>query len=317
MEDIIKIGISTCLLGENVRYDGGHKLDNFLIHTFGQFVDYVPVCPEVECGLPVPRETMHLAGDPVSPKIATVKTHRDITHRMRVWCEKKLNELEALDLCGCIFKSRSPSCGMVRINIHDDDGRIIRSDGAGIWAGMFMKRFPYIPVEDEDRLHDPALRENFIERVFVYRRWRALITTGKSIGGLVDFHTRHKLLFMAHSPKIYREAGKLVKSTMDYSIEELVERYFQMLARAMTQKATVSKHVNVLQQIMGSFEKQLTADEKQEFIEVIKDYRRSLITLIVPITLANHYVRRYNQPHLSRQWYLHPHPVELKLRTHV
>ncbi len=317
MENSIKLGISACLLGEQVRYDGGHKLDRFLYNTLGKFVKFVPVCPEVECGLTVPRESMHLVGDPESPRLVTIKTRQDITPQMRKWAKKKLDELKQLDLCGYIFKSRSPSSGMERIKIHDDLGRVIRTDGTGIWARMFMERFPCLPVEDEGRLHDPVLRENFIERVFVFRRWRTLIASEKTINGLVDFHTRHKLLFMAHSPKIYREAGKLVANTMDYSIGELYERYFQLLTQAMSLKATISKHVNVLQHIIGYFKKQLTPDEKQEFLEILDDFRNGLVPLIVPVTLASHYVRRYDQPYLSRQLYLHPHPTELKLRTHV
>ena len=195
----VRLGISKCLLGEPVRYDGGHKLDRFLRDTLGQYVDYVPVCPEVECGLGVPREAMHLEGDPEAPRLITTRTKRDITDQMLTWARQRVVELEREELCGFIFKSNSPSSGMERVKIYDRTG-MPRKIGTGLFAGIFMKHFPSIPVEEEGRLHDPALRESFIERIFVLKRWREMVEQGRKMNLLVDFHTRHKLLDYGSQP---------------------------------------------------------------------------------------------------------------------
>src|SRR4030043_1638385 len=185
----IRLGISTCLLGENVRYDGGHKFDPFLMDTLGQYVEYVPVCPEVECGLPIPREAMHLEGNPDSPRLVTIRTKQDMTDRIVKWARKRGGGLEKEDLCGFIFKSDSPSSGMKRIKGYNDKGMPVKK-GVGIFAGIFMGHFPLLPVEDEGRLHDPDLRENFIERIFTLKRWRDALAKKESRGVVVDFHTR-------------------------------------------------------------------------------------------------------------------------------
>ncbi len=316
MDDTVKLGISTCLLGENVRYDGGHKLDRFLRDTLGSFVEYVPVCPEVECGLPVPREAMRLTGDPANPRLVTIRTRIDHTDRMQEWARGKLDELEDAGLCGFIFKSRSPSSGMERVKVYVGEGSPVMK-GVGIWARMFMERFPLLPVEEEGRLHDPGLREHFIERVFVFKRWRETCAQERKAGALVAFHTVHKLLIMAHSPKHYRELGRLVAEQKQHDPAELQDRYIELLSAAMDLRATVKKHVNVLQHIMGYFKKQLTPDEKREILEIIDDYTAGHIPLIVPVTLLNHFVRKYGEEYLAGQAYLHPHPVELKLRNHA
>jgi len=220
----IKLGVSSCLLGEKVRYDGGHKLDHFLTFTLGAYVDWVMVCPEVECGLPVPREAMHLVGDVEAPQLVTIRTGVDHTSRMRRWANKKVTTLAAEDLCGFVFKSRSPSSGMRGVKIYSSEGVPI-STGSGIFAKAFQDRFPLLPVEDEGRLHDTGLRENFIERVFVYKRWQEFLASDRTTGGLVSFHTAHKLLVMAHSPKHYSALGKLVADPKQYKREELFERY--------------------------------------------------------------------------------------------
>ncbi len=315
MKTKIKLGISACLLGENVRYDGGHKKDDFLTDTLGQYVEYVPVCPETECGMGIPRETLRLVGDPESPRMLTTRSGIDHTERMIQWAEKKVAELESSELCGFIFKSNSPSSGMERIKVYNDKGMPVKK-GVGMFARIFMKHFPRIPVEDEGRLHDPVLRENFIERIFVLKRWRETLIK-KNLGKLVEFHTRHKLLLLSHSTTHYRQMGKLVAEGKKIPIARLFDQYEQMLTDALKLKATPKKHINVLQHIMGYFKTQLSPDEKQELSEIFEQYVNDLVPLIVPITLLNHYVRKYQQPYLSDQIYLHPHPAELKLRNHV
>ena len=313
----IKLGVSTCLLGEKVRYDGGHKLNRYVRDTLGQYFDYVPVCPEVECGLPVPREALRLTGDPETPRLVTNKTGHDYTEHMQTWGRKRLAELEQEDLCGYIFKSRSPSSGMERIKVYREQDGMPVNTGVGIWARLFMEHFPLLPVEDEGRLNDPLLREHFIERVFVYARWRELVRNGFTAGDLIDFHSRHKLLFMAHSPKLYKEMGSFVADFKQLSRNELIEAYQRLLHQAMQEKAGVKKHINVLQHLLGYFKNDLTADEKQEFLDLVEAYRQGDVPLIVPVTLVNHFVRKYQEPYLGRQYYLNPHPGELRLRNHA
>jgi uncharacterized protein YbbK (DUF523 family) len=209
MPDKIRIGISSCLLGEKVRYDGGHKLDHYLVDTLGQYVQWVPVCPEVEYGLHVPREAMHLLGSPESPRLVTRKTGVDHTDGMKKWAGEKLKKLDGEDLCGFIFKSKSPSSGYRGVKVYSESGMTSKK-GIGIFAGAFIDYFPVIPVEDDGRLHDPHLRENFIERVFVFSRWKKFLAAQADRGGLVSFHTDHKLLLMSHSQKHYSVLGRSV-----------------------------------------------------------------------------------------------------------
>jgi uncharacterized protein YbgA (DUF1722 family)/uncharacterized protein YbbK (DUF523 family) len=312
----IKLGVSSCLLGEKVRYDGGHKLDRFLADTLGAYVDWVMVCPEVESGLLVPREAMRLVGDAEAPRLVTIRTGVDHTSRMRRWAKQKVTALAAEALCGFVFKSRSPSSGMRGVKIYSPEGMPI-STGSGIFAKAFQDRFPLLPVEDEGRLHDPGLRENFIERVFVYKRWREFLASDRTIGGLVSFHTAHKLLVMAHSPKYYSALGVLVADPKQYKREELFERYCATLMEGLQFLATVRKNTNVLQHMAGYFKQQLSFHEKKELQDMIANYHQELAPLIVPITLLQHYVRKYNTDYLKQQVYLNPHPLELMLRNHV
>jgi len=312
----IKLGISTCLLGEKVRFDGGHKLDHFLIDTLGQYVEYVPVCPEVECGFGIPREPFRLVGDPNSPRLVTSRTNHDHTDRMIQWAKKRVMELEEENLCGFIFKSASPSSGMERVKVYDPNG-VPAKTGVGIFARVFMDHFPLLPVEDEGRLNDPKLRENFIERIFTLKRWREFMGQKASPRNFIAFHTQHKLLILAHSPKHYQVMGKLVARAKEVPWQELNKQYEQLLLETLMLKTTPPKNSNVLQHILGYFKEQLTGDEKKEMLEIIDFYRQALVPLIVPITLVNHYVRKYDQAYLSEQYYLHPHPLELQLRNHV
>jgi len=313
----ISLGISACLLGQNVRYDGGHQHDRFLTDTLGRYVNWVPVCPEVECGLPVPREAMRLVGTADAPRLVTISTKKDLTRQMLSWARRRVGELESDDLCGFIFKSKSPSSGMERVKVYSEENGIPAHNGVGMFARAFMEHFPLLPCEEEGRLHDPVLRENFIERIFVYRRWRETISVGGRPGALVEFHTRHKLLILSHSTTHYREMGRLVAQGKVLQTAEGRSRYQTLLMEALALKATVKKQVNVLQHMMGYFKTMLSPDEKQEMLEVIEQYRREYVPLIVPVTLINHYVRKYGEPYLAQQYYLNPHPLELKLRNHV
>jgi len=312
----IKLGISTCLLGENVRYDGSHKLDRFLTDTLGQYVEYVPVCPEVECGLPIPRESMHLEGNPESPRLVTSRTKQDMTERMVGWAKNRVVELEKEGLCGFIFKSDSPSSGMERVRVFNEKGMPVKK-GVGMFARIFTEHFPLLPVEDEGRLHDLKLRENFIERIFTLKRWREALERKENQRNILDFHTKHKSLILSHSPKHYQAMGKLVARAKELSLRELYQQYQTLLLESLELKTTPKKNANVLQHMMSYFRGQLSSGEKQELLEVVDHYRQGYIPLIVPVTLIQHYVRKYNQPYLKEQIYLNPHPLELQLRNHV
>ncbi len=316
MTTAIKLGVSTCLLGEKVRFDGGHKHNRYITQVLGQFFEFVPVCPESECGLGIPREAMRLVGEVANPRLVTNKTRVDHTVRMHQWAAGRLDDLEKSDLCGFIFKKDSPSSGLHRVKVYNDKGQPVKN-GRGLFAAAFTARFPRIPVEEEGRLNDPVLRENFIERVFALKRWRELLEGKRTLGRLVDFHTREKLLLMSHSQPHYREMGRLVATGKARTPADLYDAYEALLFKALDLKGTVSKHTNVLMHILGYFKKQLAADEKQEVLELIDNYRKGHLPLIVPITLMNHFVRKYRQPYLAQQTYLNPHPLDLQLRNHV
>lgn len=318
MENRIRLGVSSCLLGAKVRFDGGHKQDRYLTDVLGEYVDYVPVCPEVEVGLPIPRPALRLVRDAQQDvRLRFSKSGEDITERMQQWALKRVKELESEQLDGFIFKAKSPSSGMERVKIYSDAGGMPDHHGIGVFARIFMEHFPLLPVEEEGRLHDPKLRENFITRIFTLKRLRETLAAHSGYGGMVDFHSRHKLLILAHSEKIYREMGRLVAHGKGLPFESFLEQYRTLLLKALSLKTTEKKQVNVLQHILGYFKKQLSADEKSEVLEKIDDYRHGLVPLVVPITLLNHYVRKYEQHYLSEQIYLNPHPKELKLLNHV
>jgi uncharacterized protein YbgA (DUF1722 family)/uncharacterized protein YbbK (DUF523 family) len=312
----IKLGISSCLLGNNVRYDGGQKLDHYLRHTLGQFIEWVPVCPEVECGLPVPREAMDLVGDPDSPRLITRVTGVDHTGRMLQWTKKKLPALEQEGLCGFVLKARSPSCGIHDSKVYSRPGK-----GAGGRAGLFaeavMGRFPFMPIEDEEGLQDPGIRENFIERLFVYCRWGEFLDEGGTVGQLVAFHSQHKYLFMAHSAKHLKALGSLVADPKKDKRPELLERYFTLLMECLSLPATTRKHTNVLQHMAGYFKKQLSSTERLELLDVITRYHKGLVPLVVPITLIKHFAGKFDDPYLKEQYYLDTHPLELMLKNHA
>jgi uncharacterized protein YbgA (DUF1722 family)/uncharacterized protein YbbK (DUF523 family) len=312
----IKIGISACLLGEKVRYDGGHKLDKYITDTLGLYFEWVPVCPEVEYGLPVPREAMHLIGDPVSPRLVTIRSGVDHTDGMKKRAGDKLRELKKEDLCGFIFRSKSPSSGIGGVKIYTSSG-MPSNRGAGIFGGAFMRYFPLIPVIDDGRMHNPGLRENFIEQVFVYKRWKEFLKNKTRIRDLIAFHTNLKLLILSHSPKHYTTLGKLVAQARRYQLDALYSEYIRILMEGLRLLATTKKNTNVLLHIAGYFKRQLPPEDKKELLEVIGQYHKGYVPLIVPMILINHFVRKLDEPYLKNQFYLNPHPVELMLRNHV
>lgn len=311
-----RLGISRCLLGDEVRFDGGHKRDNFLTDVLGPYVEWVPVCPEVEAGLGTPREAMRLVGDPQEPRLVTIKSGTDHTRALDTMATNRIAELKELDLSGFVFKRGSPSCGVERVRVYTEHG-MPSHNGVGIFARAFVEQFPLIPVEEEGRLCDAPLRENFIERVFCYRRYQDLLQNGVTRQAVVRFHTIHKYLLLAHSTQHYQQLGRLVGQAERYRPKELAIKYGELFMKALALKATVRKHVNVLQHILGYFKDRLGTQEKAELLGVIGDYHHGLTPLIVPLTLIKHYVQLFDVGYIRDQVYLNPHPKELMLRNHV
>jgi uncharacterized protein YbgA (DUF1722 family)/uncharacterized protein YbbK (DUF523 family) len=312
----IRLGASACLLGQKVRYDGQHKLDHYIVDILGQFAEFVPVCPEVECGLPVPREAMHLAGDIDAPRLVTIHTGIDHTGMMNAWMTKKLDELEKEKLCGFIFKSKSPSSGRFNVKVFGGNGIPVKQ-GVGLFARGFTERFPLIPVEEEGRLNDNALRENFIDKIMVFSRWREYEENDGSAQGLVEFHSRHKYMLMAHSSDSVKELGRIVAAQNRKNLTETKKRYLEALMKALDYKVTPKKNRNVMMHIMGYFKKNLSAYEKQELLDLINGYVDGLFPMLSPLTLLRHYTRKYNSEFLLQQYYLNPSAEELQLKYHV
>jgi uncharacterized protein YbgA (DUF1722 family)/uncharacterized protein YbbK (DUF523 family) len=311
-----KVGISACLLGEKVRFDGGHKRDRFLTDLFGRFVDWVAVCPEMEAGMGVPRETVRLVGPPSHPKMIAEKSGRDWTGAMQQFSARRIAQLAQQELSGYVFKKDSPSCGMERVKIYERGSPPSRL-GRGLFAAAIMARLPLLPVEEEGRLNDLGLRENFIERVFAIRRWQDALAASRSVNALIEFHTRHKFFLLAHSERHYRQLGRIVAKANRSTLAQSYDDYGALFMEGLANHATTKTHTNVLDHMMGYFSKELSAPERQELLGVIHDYRRRLIPLIVPITLVRHYTKKYRVGYLEGQVYLEPSPKELMLRNHV
>ncbi len=314
--DKIRIGVSRCLLGESVRYDGQHKHDHFITDTLGPFFEFVGVCPEVECGLGVPRESMRLVGDPSNPRLVTTRTGIDLTARMQSWVARRVAELEREDLGGFIFKSRSPSSGMENVKVYNDKG-VASGKASGLFAKAFMARLPTIPCEDEGRLNDLNLRENFIERVFALWRFRQAVRASPTLTTLMAFHARSKLLLQSHHEALMREMGRELAGLKAKEARAHIPRYEAKLMRALKALATVRKHTNVLQHMFGYLRDVVDEADRKELAGIIEDYHRGFVPLIVPVTLLRHYVVKHGIEYLQEQDYLNPHPLELKLRNHA
>jgi uncharacterized protein YbgA (DUF1722 family)/uncharacterized protein YbbK (DUF523 family) len=316
VDEPINVGISTCLLGQKVRFDGGHKRDRLITDILGEYFRFLPVCPELEVGMGVPREAVRLEGSPEAPRMIGNKTGEDWTDRMNSYSRKRVRERDIGELSGYILKNRSPSCGMERVKLYITDKNVQRVT-SGLYAKALMEQYPLMPIEEEGRLHDVPLRENFIVRVFAYHRLQQLYRERFSRGRMVAFHTAHKYLMLAHSPKHYTEMGRLVAAIKKLTPADFRDRYRRMFMEGLAVKTTARKNVNVLMHILGFLKKQLTPDEKQDILAAIDDYHREFVPLVVPLTLVRHYIRKHNVTYIQDQVYLNPHPKELMLRNHV
>ena len=311
----LRLGISACLLGEQVRFDGGHKRDRFLTDELGKHVEWVPVCPEVEVGMGTPRETLHLVRDGRTLGMITTRTAIDYTDRMNQWGRSRVEALAREDLDGYVFKKDSPSCGVWRVKVSSPHGRM--REGRGLFAAVVIERFPLLPVEEEGRLTDPRLRENFVERIFAFRRLKDHFNRRWTLGSLVEFHTAHKMTLLSHSTTSYRKLGRLVARAKELSRAELRQEYERGFMSTLALPADTRRHTNVLMHMAGHLKHRLDAASRKELFECLEEYRRGLLPLVVPITLLGHHVRVLDVGYLAGQTYLQPHPRELMLRNHV
>jgi uncharacterized protein YbgA (DUF1722 family)/uncharacterized protein YbbK (DUF523 family) len=304
----IPIGISSCLLGENVRYDGGHKRDSYITGTLTEYFDFQAFCPEMGIGLGAPRPTLHLVKvNKIVSCVGIKDPDFDVTERLRDYAgQQKILQAE---LCGYILKKDSPSCGMERVKVFR--GEQPHKDGVGIYAEEMMRNNPLLPVEEEGRMGDPGLRENFIQRVYVLHRWKALLVEGLTTSGLTRFHARHKLIIMSHED--YRDLGQLLAGVTKANLTQVADQYILLLMTTLKKPATRKNHVNVLQHIQGYLKKALSADDKAELCEVIERYRNGYIPLIVPLTLLKHHFRKSPDPYIEESYYMSPYPQELQL----
>ena len=312
----VRLGVSACLLGQEVRYDGGHKRDSFLTDTLARFVQFVPVCPEEEAGFGTPREPMRLERQTGAIRLLTVSTRRDVTTQLRRAATRRIEDLAGQDLDGYVLKKDSPSCGLVRVKVYAPRGAAERT-GRGLFASALLDALPTLPVEDEGRLHDPRLRENFIVRVFAHQRLRMLLAGTLRAGEFVQFHTRHKLLLLAHSPAAYARLGRTVAGFKGRVAQAAAGQYAAAFMTALAAMATPGRHANVLQHMAGYFQRLIDQDSRRELAEAIADYQAGLVPLIVPMTLVLHHARAGQVHYLLDQVYLQPHPKELMLRNHV
>jgi len=319
-EPSLWLGISSCLLGEAVRYDGGHKRDAFVVETLGAFAEYVAVCPEVELGMGTPRPSVRLVlagGADDEPRMLDDKHGVDWTDRMRDFARGRCDELAARDLDGYVLKKSSPSCGLERLRVFRANGHAAHRAGRGLFADELLRRLPDLPVEEEGRLQDPRLRETFVERVFTRARWRRLVARDPAPRDLVAFHTAHKLLLLAHDDERYRELGRVVADAGSAAFADVLARYESLLHAALARPASKGRHVNVLQHVLGHFKEHLAANEKAALLEAIAEYETGVAPLAVPVSLLRFQVERWDVPWLRQQLYLDPYPKELQVRNRI
>ena len=314
--ETIRVGVSSCLLGQSVRFDGGHKHDRRITDELGDYLAWVPVCPEIELGLGAPREALRLVQAEDGVRMQTSKTGRDLTEQMADHADKRVEGLRDWQLRGYILKKDSPTCGMERVKVYNADNIPERS-GVGLYARSLLSAYPNLPVEEEGRLNDPALRENFVTRVFAYDRWLRMRETGAQTRDLVRFHTQHKMLMLAHRPDALKRLGRLVAEAGERDLDDVLDRYEASFMDALSNVATRKRHVNALQHLAGFLKRTLSRDDRSELHGLIRDYARGWVPLVAPMTLLKHHLKQLSHPWANAQLYLEPYPRALRLRNEI
>lgn len=311
----ITLGISSCLLGNKVRHDGGHKRNIYVTSTLSEYFDFRPYCPEMAIGLGTPRPTIRLTrSDSTIRLTGSDNAGLDVTDEMNAWSTSAIPGMH--DLSGFILKNNSPSCGMERVRVYDANGAPSR-DGIGLFADNLMKAMPWLPIEEEGRLNDALLRENFIQRVFVYYRWQQMTRQAFTVSQLMEFHQRHKFILLAHDEEEYRKLGPLIASVTKANLQQIADEYLARIMTCLKSRASRKRHSNVLMHVMGFLKNKIDSDDKQELIEILESYRNGRVPLIVPVTLMRHHLRRFPDEYISSQYYMSPYPEELMLRNTI
>lgn len=315
MSGKIKVGISACLLGQEVRFDGGHKRDKYINNTLSHYFDFVACCPEVAIGMGTPRPTIHLEGEVDNPRVVGVHDKTlDVTEKLNTFSAEQCQRLP--QLCGYILKSKSPTCGMERVRVYKDKSRVL-TNGVGVFAKHLKNQHPYLPLEEEGRLHDPVLRENFITRVYTLHRWYNLMSDGVTAKKLVEFHTQHKLLLLSHNPKQHKQLGNMIGNLKKDNLDEFAQQYITELLTALSYKATPTKHMNTLLHGVGYIKNQLPKHDKHEFVKLLERYKRNEVPLVVPMTMLKHFFTHYEDSYIKNQVYFEPYPESLSLRNQI
>ena len=316
-DDKIPVGISACLTGQAVRFNGSHKRSRFCTDVLSEYFNLRPMCPEVAIGMGTPREPIRLVSDtPADESVRAVGVDSpeiDVTDDLRSEAVKVSNLNQ--DLCGFIFMQKSPSCGLFGVKRYLRNGHP-EGKASGIFAGEFARLNPLLPIEEAGRLNDAALRENFMVRVFTYRDWQLFTQTTVTPARLIDFHSRYKYLIMAHSTVMYKETGRLL-SDLSGDIKEIADEYFTLLMTALAKPASRKTHTNTLMHLQGYLKNLISAADKEELARIILEYRRGIIPLVVPLTLLKHHLNHHQEAnaYARQQVYLNPHPYELGLRN--
>ena len=315
MNTPIKVGVSSCLCGNPVRHDGSAKKNAYLLDTLGRYFELTPYCPEAGAGLGVPRPTLRLKRFEYEVRLVETKDQdADHTAEMDAWMDANIPEMAGLT--GYVLKHSSPSCGMQRVKLYDHNN-IPKKEASGLFAARLMATYPNLPVEEEGRLNDPILRENFIQRVFVYHRWQQTLADGLSVASLMEFHKRHKLMLLAHDEVVYRKLGPMIASVNKDNLDDIADIYIARMMHSLTQRSTRKRHTNVLMHIFGFLKNKLGSEVKAEILDILDRYRQGFVPLVVPMTMIRHYLKQYPHSYMDSQYYLEPYPDDLMLRNEV
>lgn len=333
-EKQITLGISSCLLGHKVRYNGGHKRSSFCVNTLDRFFHFEPVCPELAIGLGIPREPIRLVGKLADSSLSaeqnassapgkklnirvvgTDNAELDVTDDLVQYGRQMAGQLSHIS--GYILMQKSPSCGMDRVKVYHQNGHPLRESAPGAYAGALIDSCPLLPVEEEGRLHDPVLCENFFTRVYAYSAWQKMVLAQPSSGALVEFHAMHKYMIMAHYPQGYKHLGQIVARGRGNSLMALLEEYFEAFMTALKRRATRKSHTNAMMHILGYVKKSVAGKERNQLLTLIEEYRRGMVPLIAPMTMLRHFIENHGNPYIQKQAYLMPHPDQLGLRNQI